>query len=89
MNGSEPARQPHHFNVTRRLALKPPARLHAIEIAVNVKLQQSRWMIRRPTGRLGSNPIEPQSGEVEIVNEGIDRLNRIVLVDPILQAFRK
>src|SRR6266700_2779741 len=46
-------------------------------------------MIRRPAGRFGSNPIEPQSGEVEFVNEGIDRPNWIVAIDPILQTFGK
>src|SRR6266567_2846915 len=44
-------------------------------------------MIRRPAGRFGSNPIEPQSGEVEFVNEGIDRPNWIVAIDPILQTL--
>ena len=43
---SQPARQPHYFNIASGLALKPPARLDAIEVAVNVKLQQSRRMIR-------------------------------------------
>src|SRR5262249_61818898 len=52
-------------------------------------LQQSRWMIRRPAGCLGSNPIKPQSEEIEFVNEGINRPNRIVLIDPVLQVFRK
>src|SRR6266567_3127494 len=46
-------------------------------------------MIRRPAGRFGSNPIKPQSGEVEFVDEGIDRPNWIVAIDPILQVFRK
>src|SRR6266581_1833576 len=46
-------------------------------------------MIRRPAGRFGSNPIKPQSGEVEFVNEGIDRPNWIVPIDPILQTFGK
>src|SRR6266581_8911750 len=46
-------------------------------------------MIRRPAGRFGSNPIKPQSGEVEFVNEGIDRPNWIVRIYPILQTFGK
>jgi hypothetical protein len=46
-------------------------------------------MIRRPAGCFGSNPIEPQSGEIEFVNEGINRPNGIVLINPVLQAFRK
>jgi hypothetical protein len=46
-------------------------------------------MIGRPTGHFRSNPIEPQRGQLEFVNKGIDRPNRIVLIDPILQGFRK
>jgi len=46
-------------------------------------------MIGRPAGRFGSNPIEPQSGEVQFINEGIDAANRIVLIDPVLQVYRK
>jgi hypothetical protein len=44
-------------------------------------------MIGRPAGGFGSNPIESHPGKVEVVNEGIDRPNWIVLIDPILQAF--
>src|SRR5262249_21896583 len=36
-----------------------------------------------------SNPIEPQFAEVEPVNEGVNGTSRIVLIDPVLQAFRK
>jgi hypothetical protein len=86
---NQPTRQPHHFNVASGLTLQPPARLNTIEIAVNVKLQQPGRMIRRPASCLGSNPIEPHSAEIKFVNEGIDRPNRIVLIDPVLQAFGK
>jgi hypothetical protein len=46
-------------------------------------------MIRRPSGRGRSNPIEARSREVEFFNESIDRPNRIVLVNPVFQLFRK
>src|SRR5712691_4549459 len=87
--GNEPAGQPYHLNIAPSFTLKPAARLNAIEVAVNVELQQSRWMIRRPPGCLRSNPIETQSAEVKFVNEGIDHPNWIVLVDPVFQALWK
>ncbi len=59
---NEPAGQPHHLNIAPCLALKPPARLNAIEIAINVELQQPRWMIGRPVGGFRSNPLESQPG---------------------------
>jgi hypothetical protein len=38
---------------------------------------------------LGSHPIEPQAREVEFLNKGVDRPNRIALIDPVLQALGK
>src|ERR1700724_3290637 len=38
--GNQPTREPHHLNVTSGLALKPPARLNPVEVAVDVELQQ-------------------------------------------------
>jgi hypothetical protein len=54
------ARQPHHLNVAPSLALKPAARLNPIEIAVDVELQQDRWMIRGLASELGSDPVKSQ-----------------------------
>ena len=34
--GDQPTREPHHFNVASSFALKPAARLYAIEVAVDV-----------------------------------------------------
>src|SRR3984957_16901215 len=87
--GYKPTRQPHHLNVAPGLVLKPPARLHPIEIAVNVKLQQHRGMIRGSAGCLGSDPTKPKFGQIEFVDIDIDHANRIVLADPVFQAFRK
>ena len=87
--GCKPARQPHHLNVAPGLVLKPPARLHPIEIAVNVKLQQHGGMIRRPPRYLGSDPVKSQRRQIEFIDKNIDHANRIVLADPVFQALRK
>src|SRR6266446_914781 len=34
-------------------------------------------------------PIEPQAREVEFLNKGVDRPNRIALIDPVRQALGK
>ena len=88
-SGTQPARQPHHLDIAPGLALKPPARLDPVEIAVNVELQEDRGMIRRPPGRLRIDPAEPELGQIELLDKDIDHTNRIVLVDPIFQAFGK
>src|SRR6202163_3356428 len=46
-------------------------------------------MIRRPASRLGIDPVEPKLGQIEFVDEDVNDANRIVLADPVLQAFGK
>jgi hypothetical protein len=36
--GDEPAKQPHQLDIAAGLALEPPARLHPVEIAVDIEL---------------------------------------------------
>src|SRR5262245_53006605 len=43
--GNQPAGEPHHLNVAPSLAFKSAARLDSIEVAVDVELQEYRWMI--------------------------------------------
>jgi hypothetical protein len=52
---------PHRLNVAASLTLEPTARLDPIEIAVDVELQQYRWMIRRPAVASGATPLYPSS----------------------------
>jgi hypothetical protein len=46
-------------------------------------------MIGGPTRRLRHHTVEPELTEIDRVNEGIDRSNRVVLVDPVIQALWK
>src|SRR6266496_6061303 len=46
-------------------------------------------MIRRSAGGLGIDPAEPKFRQIEFVDKDIDYANRIVLADPVFQAFRK
>src|SRR6266480_5339387 len=46
-------------------------------------------MIRRPAGCLGIDPAEPKLGQIEFLDKDVDDANRIVLADPVLQAFGK
>src|SRR5258705_6723920 len=87
MVGDEAAKQPHHLEVTASLALKPPARLHPIEVAVNVKLQENRGMIGRPPGCLRFHSCEPKLEKIERLDERVDRSNRVILIHPVIEAF--
>ena len=88
--GDKPARQPHHLNVAPSLVLKPPTSLNPIEIAVDVKLQQDRGMIRGSAGCFGIDPTKPKLlGQIEFFERRHRPTNRIVLADPVFQAFWK
>ncbi len=71
------------------LTLQPPARLDSVEIAVDVKLEHRRRMIRGPAGRCRIDAIETEVAEFQRIDKNIDRANRIALVDPIIKAFRQ
>jgi hypothetical protein len=69
--------------------LKSSARLNPIETAVDVKLQQDRRVIQRPAGGFEGDPFEPKPSQIEFLDKDVNHPNRIVLIDPIFQAFRK
>src|SRR5262249_42251041 len=86
---NQPTGEPHHLNVAASLTFKPTARLNPIEITVDVELQKHRRMVRRPAGDLGLNSTEPKLSQIEPLDKDLDHPNRIILIDPIFQAFRK
>src|SRR6516162_15748 len=46
-------------------------------------------MIGRPPRRLRINSAKPNLGQIEFLDKGVDRSNRIVFANPVFQAFRK
>ena len=80
------AQQPHHLQIAASLAFQSPARLHTIEIAIDVEFQQHRGMIGGPTRRCRFHANEPQIGQVERIDESINHTNWIVLIDPGIRA---
>ena len=57
-------RQPHYLDITLAFPLKAAARLNAVEVAVNIKFQQTGRMIGRPPRRLGINPPNPSARDL-------------------------
>jgi len=66
------AGQPHQFDIALGLPFEPPARLDAIEIAVEIDLQQRRGMISRPTRRFRNDALKPQRPQIQLVDEDVD-----------------
>ena len=70
MVGDEPAKQPHQLDIAAGLVLEPPSRLHPVEIAVDIELQQSRRMIGRPPSVRRLDPFEPQFSKIDTLLHG-------------------
>jgi hypothetical protein len=81
--------EPHDLNVAPRLPLQPAARLHPVQIAVDVELQVNRRMIGRTARVLRINAPETQSAKIRTLDNGLGHTDRIALADPVLKAFRK
>ena len=72
------AEKPDHLEIATGLTLQPPARLHPIEIAVDVELEQGRGMIRGPARYFRHNAFEPELAQIKRIDERIDRANRLL-----------
>src|SRR5437764_670455 len=79
--GCQPPGQPHQLDITLRFAFKPSARLHAIEVAIEVNLPQRRGMIGRPARHRRRHSRKPQGGKVQFVDEDLNHPNRVLLAD--------
>ena len=66
------AGQPHQLDVALGLPFEPPARLDAIEIAVEIDLQQRRGMIGGAARRLRLDALKPQRPQIQLVDEDVD-----------------
>src|SRR5262249_31894902 len=85
----QPVDKPHHFHIAGGLAFQTPAGLHTIEVAVNVKLQESRRVIGRSSSLLGYHTFKAHPMQIEGFHKRIDHINCVVLAYPIVQALRQ
>ena len=81
--------QPDDLDVAMAFGFQPPARPHAVEITVDVKLEQIARLVTRSAGRLRLDTPEPCLGEIETVNEGVDKPDGIVGADVIVNGLRQ
>ena len=84
--GGEPAGQPHQLDVAPRLPLQPPARLHAVQVAVDVELEQQRRMIGRPPRRRRDHAGEAERTQVELIDEDVDHSDRVLFGHVVVEA---
>jgi hypothetical protein len=85
----QPTRQPDQLHITLRLALQAAARLDAIQISVDINLQQRARMVRRTARRLRLRALEAHLLKFQLINEHIDNPYRIILSNVIVQTLGK
>lgn len=85
----QPPRQPHQLDVALRLPLQPAARLHLVQIAVDVQLQQRGGMIGGATRRGRRYAFEAKPSQIQIIDENIDHPNRVVVSHIVIETFGK
>src|SRR5262249_37528632 len=71
------------------LALEPPARLHAIEIAVDVELEVDRGVIPRPSDVQRLAGPKAQFLQIKPAKDRIEAANRFILAAPVTEASRQ
>ncbi len=81
--------KPHEFDVALRLALQSAAGRDAVQIAVEVELQQHRRIVGRTSRRSRLRPGEAQGAQVEFVDESLDDAYRVVLGHVVVQRSGK
>ncbi len=81
--------QPHQFDVALGFSLQTSARLDAVEIAVDVDLQQDRGVVSRPASIGWNDTFKTQSDQVEFVDEDVDYADRIGIADVVVEALGK
>lgn len=79
--------QPHQFDVTLSFSFQSPTRLNAVEIAVDVDLQQDRGVVSRPAGVSWNSTVKTQGDQVEFVNEDVDYAHWVGIADIVVEAL--
>src|SRR3982074_100650 len=83
------AGEPNQLDVALAFPLQAPARLHPIEVSIDVNLQQRRWMVGWPSCRLWLDAAKTEFGQIKLIDKDIDRPDRIVLAQIVIQPLGK
>src|SRR5947208_13444888 len=76
--------QPHQLDVTLAFPLQAPARLHPIEVSVDVNLQQRRRMVGRPSCCRWLDATKAEPCQIKLIDKDIDRPDRIILTQIVV-----
>src|SRR5882757_6598967 len=83
------AGQPNQLDVALALPFQAPARLHPIEVSIDVNLQKRRWMVGWPSCRLRLDAAKAEPRQIKLIDKDIDRPDRIILRQIVFQSLWK
>src|SRR6516165_6880809 len=79
------SRQPHAFDIAPRFALQSPARLHPVQIAVEIELEHCRRAIPGSAGC--GRPGKAKRWQIQFVDEYIHHPDQVLFVDIVIQTI--
>ena len=82
------AGQPDQLDVALALTFEATARWNAVEIAVQVDLEQRRQMVGGPARGLRHHAREAECRQVKLIDEDFDKTNRIVRSNRVIETVR-
>src|SRR3954466_8165320 len=83
------AEKPDHLDIAVSLGFQAPAGAGAVQIAVDVELQQISRRVARTTRRLRNRADKPKRRKVQPVDKCLDEPHRVVSSDVIVNRLRK
>ena len=89
MIGPEFLQQPHHFDMAVCLLLQATTRTQAVEITLEVELQEIARGIARAPCHSRDGALEAAGCQVEFVDKGIDKADGMVLGNVVVEALRE
>ena len=81
--------QPDDLNVAMTFGLKPTARPHPVQIAIDIQLQQIARRVAGTARRLRRNADESRRRKIQLINKGVDEPHWIVGADIIVHSLRQ
>jgi hypothetical protein len=83
----KPAGQPHQFNIALALPLQASARLHPIEITVDIDLEQHGRVVRRLAGARRRGSFESEGCQFEFFDECVNNPHSVVFSDEVIETL--
>ncbi len=81
--------QPNDFDVAMGLGFQTATGSDAVQITVDVELQQIGGRIARPAGSLGGDADKARCGQIQSINEGFNEPDGVLGADVIIERFWK